>query len=355
MDNNTSLSPLSIPTSLPKILVTGGIGYIGSHTIVDLMQHGFEVISADNLSRSDEKIIAGIEKITGKKLKNYKIDLCKYDDTNTIFIENPDIVGIIHFAAYKAVGESVKRPLFYYENNLDSLINILHCVQEFGIPNFVFSSSCTVYGQPDVIKVTEETPMKEAASPYGYTKQVGERMCSDVAKTSVAQMALLRYFNPVGAHPSNEIGELPIGVPQNLFPAITQTAIGKLPQMTVYGNTYNTPDGSCVRDYIHVCDIAHAHTLALQFLIQEKNKEDVSIFNLGTGTGVTVLEAIHAFEKVSNQKLNYVIGQKRVGDIEAIYANNDKAKKELNWECQFSLEDMISTAWAWEQKLQTNE
>jgi UDP-glucose 4-epimerase len=347
MENQATNSPA-------KILVTGGIGYIGSHTIIDLIENGFEVISADNLSRSDVKILEGVEKIVGRKIKNYKIDLCKYDDTNTIFIENPDIIGVIHFAAYKAVGESVKAPLLYYENNFDSLINILHCVQEFAIPYFVFSSSCTVYGQPDAMPVTEKTPLKDAASPYGYTKQVGERMCADVAKTSVAQMALLRYFNPVGAHPSNEIGELPIGVPQNLVPAITQTAIGKLPQMTVYGSDYNTKDGSCVRDFIHVCDIAHAHTLALQYLIAEKNNEDVEVFNLGTGTGTTVLEAIHAFEKVSGQKLNYTMGPKRDGDIEAIYANNEKAVTKLGWECKYGIDDMMKTAWAWEQKIKEN-
>ncbi len=355
-ENLETKSPISIPHSPGStILVTGGIGYIGSHTIVDLIENGFEVISADNLSRSDEKILLGIEKITGKKVKNYKIDLCKYDDTNTIFIENPAIVGIIHFAAYKAVGESVKAPLLYYENNLDSLINILHCVQEFAIPYFVFSSSCTVYGEPDVVQVTEQSPMKPAASPYGYTKQVGERMCADVAKTSVAQMIMLRYFNPAGAHPSNVIGELPIGVPQNLVPAITQTAIGKLPQLNVYGTDYETRDGSCVRDFIHVCDIAHAHTLALQYLIAEKNKEDVEIFNLGTGNGVTVLEAIKAFEKESNQKLNYTTAPRREGDIVAIYANNEKAKTQLGWECKYNINDIMKTAWAWEKGLKGNK
>ncbi len=333
-----------------KILVTGGVGYIGSHTIVDLIEHGFEVISVDNLSRSDASILAGIEQTTGVKIKNYRIDLCKYDDTNTIFIENPDIVGVIHFAAYKAVGESVEKPLMYYENNLDSLINVLHCVQEFGTPYFVFSSSCTVYGQPDAIPVTELTPTKLAESPYGYTKQVGEQMCTDVAKSSVAQMALLRYFNPVGAHPSGYIGELPIGKPQNLVPAITQTAAGKLPQMKVYGKDYDTRDGSALRDYIHVCDIAHAHTLALQYLINERNKEDVEIFNLGSGIGTTVLEAITAFEKVTGQKLNYEITDRRPGDIAAIYANNEKAKTLLNWECKYQVDDMMRTAWDWQQK-----
>jgi UDP-glucose 4-epimerase len=337
-----------------KILVTGGIGYIGSHTIVDLIQNGYEVISADNLSRSDATIITGIEKITGVKVKNYKVDLCKYDDTNTVFLENPDITGVIHFAAYKAVGESVKKPLLYYENNLDSLINVLHCVQEFDIPYFVFSSSCTVYGQPDTIPVTESSPIKRAESPYGFTKQVGERMCEDIIKSSTAQVVLLRYFNPVGAHPSNEIGELPIGVPQNLVPVITQTAIGKLPEVTVYGSDYNTRDGSALRDYIHVCDIAHAHTKAIQYLENEKNKDDLSIFNLGSGTGTTVLEAINAFETVSGQKLPYTIGARRDGDVEAIFADNQKATQELGWECKYSLEDMMRTAWAWEQKLGKN-
>lgn len=334
-----------------KILVTGGVGYIGSHTIVDLIENGFEVISADNLSRSDAKILDGIEAITGVKVKNYKIDLCKYDDTNTIFIENPDIVGVIHFAAYKAVGESVQQPLKYYENNIDSLINILHCVQEFGTPYLVFSSSCTVYGNPANIPVTEATPMQIAESPYGYTKQVGERMCADVAKSSVAQVALLRYFNPVGAHPSNQIGELPIGKPQNLVPAITQTAIGKLPQLQVFGDDYDTRDGSCLRDFIHVCDLAHAHTLALQFLINERNKEDVEVFNLGSGTGTTVLEAINAFEKVSGQKLDYAIAPRRNGDVPAIYANSEKANTELSWTCKYTVEDMMHTAWNWEQKI----
>jgi UDP-glucose 4-epimerase len=341
-------------TKKAKILVTGGVGYIGSHTIADLIENGFEVISADNLSRSNASILEGIEKTTGVKVKNYKIDLCKYDDTNTIFIENPDITGIIHFAAYKAVGESVKNPLLYYENNIDSLLNVLHCVQEFAIPYFVFSSSCTVYGQADFNPVTETAPIKKAESPYGFTKQIGERMCEDVAKSSVSQMVLLRYFNPVGAHPGNEIGELPIGPPQNLFPAITQTAIGKNPQFIVNGNDYQTRDGSCIRDYIHVCDVAHAHTLALEYLIAEKNKDDISVFNLGSGNGSTVLEIINSFEKISGQQLDYTIGPRREGDIEAIFANNEKAKSELGWLCKYDLEAMMRTAWNWEKKLKAN-
>lgn len=331
-----------------KILVTGGCGYIGSHTIVDLIENGFEVISADNLSRSHNEMLEGVEAITGKKIKNYRIDLCKYDDTNTLFIENPDIAGVIHFAAYKSVGESVENPLLYYENNIDSLLNILHCVQEFDIRYFIYSSSCTVYGTPSHLPVTEEFPLQTAQSPYGATKQAGERMCRDVAFVSTADFVLLRYFNPAGAHPSGEIGERPVGIPQNLVPAITQTAIGKLPQITIHGTDYDTRDGSCIRDYIHVSDIAHAHTLALQYLVDEKNKDDVSIFNLGSGNGVTVKEAVAAFEKVSGQKLNYVSGPRREGDVPAIYANNEKAQNELGWQCKYSLEDIMKTAWEWE-------
>ena len=340
---------------MKKILVTGGCGYIGSHTIVDLIENGFEVISVDNNSRSSPRILEGVEKITGKKVKNYKVDLCNFDDTFAIFQENEDIDGIIHFAAYKAVGESVEQPLMYFENNLTSLINLLKCVQEFDIPYFVFSSSCTVYGNPDKIPVTESTPPKPAESPYGYTKQMGEQIINEFSKANPTQCVLLRYFNPVGAHPSALIGELPFGKPANLVPAITQTAIGKLPQLQVFGNDYPTRDGSCIRDYIHVCDIAHAHTLAMQFLLAEKSKKRCEVFNLGTGNGVTVLEAIKAFEKVTGIKLNYVIGPRRPGDVIAIYANNDYAKKTLGWEPKYSLEDMLATAWKWEQRLKVDE
>ncbi|HVK49366.1 MAG TPA: UDP-glucose 4-epimerase GalE [Pseudobacter sp.] len=340
---------------MSKILVTGGCGYIGSHTIVDLVENGFDVISVDNNSRSTPRILEGIEKITGKKIKNYKVDLCNFDDTFAIFQENSDISGIIHFAAYKAVGESVEQPLMYFENNLVSLINLLKCVQEFNIPHFVFSSSCTVYGNPDVIPVTESTPPKPAESPYGYTKQMGEQIINEFSKTASAQCVLLRYFNPVGAHPSILIGELPIGRPANLIPAITQTAIGKLPQMTVHGADYDTRDGSCVRDFIHVSDIAHAHTLSIQYLIDAKNTKRCEVFNLGTGNGVTVLEAIRAFEKVSGVKLNYTIGPRRPGDVIAIYANNDYAVTSLGWKIKYGLEDMMSTAWKWEQRLKLDE
>ncbi len=340
---------------MKKILVTGGCGYIGAHTIVDLIENGFEVISADNNSRSSESILDSIEKITGKLVKNYKVDLCIYDDTVAIFQENPGITGIIHFAAYKSVGESVKKPLFYFENNLNSLINILKCADEFNIPNFVFSSSCTVYGNPDAIPVTEETPMKPAESAYGATKQMGEQIVQEAVNCNESKAILLRYFNPVGAHPSALIGELPLGKPENLVPAITQTAIGKLSTMQVWGSDYETRDGSCVRDYIHVSDIAHAHTLALNYLLENKNESNCDVFNLGTGDGHTVLEIINEFEKASGVKLNYTMGPRRPGDVVAIYANNDKAKKRLGWYPKFNLSEMMATAWKWELKLKYDE
>ncbi|MEO6329532.1 MAG: UDP-glucose 4-epimerase GalE [Ginsengibacter sp.] len=340
---------------MKKILVTGGCGYIGSHTIVDLIQNDFEAISVDNLSRSTPVLLTGIERITGKRVKNYKVDLRNYDETFAIFHENPDIEGIIHFAAYKAVGESVEQPLLYFENNLFSLINILKCVKEFSVPHFIFSSSCTVYGNPDEVPVTETTPFKPAESPYGYTKQVGEQIINEATKAIPVQSILLRYFNPVGAHRSIEIGEIPIGKPANLVPAITQTAIGKLPAMQVYGDDYPTRDGSCIRDYIHVSDIAHAHTLALQYLMNDKNKLPCEVFNLGTGNGVSVLEAIKTFEKVTGVKLNYNIGPRRPGDVVAVYANNELAKSSLGWDLKYSLEDMMETAWKWELKLKQDE
>lgn len=336
---------------MKKILVTGGCGYIGVHTIVDLLQNGFDVISVDNNARSDIGILQGAELITGKKIKNYITDLCDLKATRAIFEENPDISGIIHFAAFKAVGESVEKPLMYFENNLTSLINILKCAEQFKVPHFVFSSSCTVYGNPDSIPVTEETPQKPAESPYGATKQMGEVIVTDTVKSSNIKAIVLRYFNPVGAHPSILLGEKPVGKPANLVPAITQTAIGKIPTMNVYGADYPTRDGSCVRDYIHVSDIAHAHTLALNFLIDKKNTSICEIFNLGTGDGYTVLEVIHAFEKVSGVKLNYTIGPRRAGDVIAIYANNNKAKTELGWIPEHNLDEMMYTAWQWELKL----
>ncbi len=341
---------------MAKILVTGGCGYIGSHTIVDLLEHGYEVVSIDDQSRSTPYPLTGIQLITGQRIKNYKVDLKNFDETLAVFQENPDISGVIHFAAYKAVGESVEQPLSYYENNLGSLISIMKCVKEFAIPNFVFSSSCTVYGNPTAFPVTEETPLQAAASPYGATKKMGEEMLKDFAAVSDAtSVVLLRYFNPVGAHPSCLIGELPLGKPQNLVPVITQTAVGKLPKMMVYGNDYDTRDGSCIRDYIHVSDIARAHTLALEYLSAHKNQSSCEIFNLGTGIGITVLEAIRSFEQVSGVKLNYEIGPRRSGDIKAIYANNEKAIQQLGWKIQYDIDEMMRTAWAWEQKIKQEE
>jgi UDP-glucose 4-epimerase len=336
---------------MAKILVTGGCGYIGTHTIVDLIENGFDVVSIDNLSRSDIRALQAVEKLTGKAIKNYQVDLCNFDDTYAVFQEHTDINGIIHFAAYKAVGESCEKPLMYYENNLNSLVNLLKCADEFGIPHIVFSSSCTVYGNPDSTPVTEDFPIKQAESPYGATKQMGEVIVRDFTKSTAASAILLRYFNPVGAHPSAAIGELPIGRPMNLVPAITQTAIDKLPQMTVHGTDYPTRDGSCIRDYIHVCDIASAHTLALQYLLDSRNSSDCEVFNLGTGNGISVLEAIHTFEKVSGVKLNYVTGPRRPGDVVATFANNTAAVEKLGWQIKYNLEDMMRTAWAWEQVL----
>jgi len=335
-----------------KVIVTGGTGYIGSHTIVDLMENGFEVICIDNLCRSKEYALTGIEKITGKKPTFYNVDLCNRNATFQVIEQHKDAVGIIHFAALKSVGESVDKPLLYYANNIDSLVNILMAMKMFDIPNFVFSSSCSVYGNADELPVTENTPIKDAESPYAHTKQIGEDIIRNFSKANPSQQnILLRYFNPVGAHPSANIGEIPIEKPNNLVPYITQTALGKLDQLTVFGNDYDTRDGSCIRDYIHVCDIAHAHTLALQFLIDKKNDTNLEVFNLGTGNGLSVLEAIYAFEKVSGKKLNYKIGPRRAGDVVAVYANNTKAATKLNWTCQYNLEDAMLSAWNWELKM----
>ena len=334
-----------------KVLVTGGCGYIGAHTIVDLINNGFDVVSVDSNIRSSTQLLDGIEKITGKKVRNYKVDLCNLEDTNAVFHENRDIVGVIHFAALKAVGESVTEPLMYFQNNLTSLINVLKCVKEYNVPNLVFSSSCSVYGNTKALPVVEETPLGEAQSPYARTKQIGEQIIEDYSRVNDTQSILLRYFNPVGAHPSALIGELPLGKPDNLVPVITQTAIGKIPKMTVFGTDYDTRDGSCVRDYIHVMDIANAHTKALQYLIEHRNESNCEVFNLGTGNGVTVLEAIKAFEKISGIKLNYTTGPRREGDVISIYANNTKAKEKLNWSPEIGIEDSMRTAWQWEVSL----
>ncbi|HEY0609965.1 MAG TPA: UDP-glucose 4-epimerase GalE [Chitinophaga sp.] len=334
-----------------KVLVTGGCGYIGAHTIVDLINHGFDVVSVDSNIRSTTQLLEGIEKITGKKIHNYKVDLCNLEDTHAVFHENRDICGVIHFAALKTVPESVAEPLLYFHNNLTSLVNILKCIQEFKVPNFVFSSSCSVYGNTTALPVVEETPLGEAQSPYARTKQMGEQIIQDYSRVNNTQSILLRYFNPVGAHPSALIGELPLGKPDNLVPMITQTAIGKRPKMIVFGHDYDTRDGSCIRDYIHVMDIANAHTRALQFLLDKKNSSNCEVFNLGTGNGVTVLEAINAFEKISGVKLNYELGPRRPGDVIAIYANNTHAREKLGWEPKIGIEDMMRTAWQWEVSL----
>ncbi|MCG8326234.1 MAG: UDP-glucose 4-epimerase GalE [Chitinophagales bacterium] len=336
---------------MSKILVTGGCGYIGSHTIVDLIMNGFEVISVDNFCNSSEEVLEGIETITGKKVKNYAIDLCWEDAIEQVFKENPDLEGIIHFAALKSVGESVQHPIEYFRNNLNSLLNILEGMARFNVPNLIFSSSCSVYGNANELPVTENTPLQEAESPYARTKQMGEQMIVDFAhRYPMCKSVLLRYFNPAGAHESALIGEAPSNPASNLVPVITETAVGKRKGMTVFGADYETRDGSCIRDYIHVMDLANAHTKALQYLLEEKNKENLEIFNLGIGEGVSVLEAIQAFMKVTGQKLNYQIGERRPGDVVAIYANNEKAEKLLGWIPHRDIDDIMNTAWNWEVK-----
>lgn len=334
-----------------KILVSGGCGYIGSHTLIDLIEKGFEVISVDNLSRGNIKSLDGVKKITGKEVDNYLVDLCDIEATRKIFKKNTDIVGVIHFAAYKTVPESVKYPLKYFKNNLNSLLNLLECAEEFQIENFVFSSSCSVYGNVEKLPVNESTPLGNAECAYARTKQMGEQILEDFAKANPnIKLIALRYFNPVGAHESALLGEYSEH-PENLVPIITQTAIGRRDSMSVHGSDYNTRDGSCIRDYIHVMDIADAHTKALEYLQSGSNKEQYEIFNLGTGDGVSVLEAIHAFEKVSGEKLNYIMGPRRDGDVEAIYADNHKAAQLLNWNPERNIEDMMESAWKWEQHL----
>lgn len=334
-----------------KIIVTGGLGFIGSHTVVELQNENFEVIVIDNLSNSSIEVLDGIEKITGKKPVFEQIDLRDKTAVKNFFKKYSDVSGVIHFAASKAVGESVQNPLLYYENNISSLVYILQELQEKPDANFIFSSSCTVYGQAKVMPIAESTPVQPAISPYGNTKQIGEEIITDVTKISNLNAVLLRYFNPIGAHPSNEIGELPLGVPQNLVPFITQTGVGLRKELSVYGNDYPTVDGTCVRDYIHVVDLAKAHVIAMQRLLNKKNAEKLEIFNLGTGKGSTVLEVIHAFEKASGQKLPYKIVDRREGDITEAYANTDKANTVLGWKTELTLEDAIASAWKWEQKI----
>lgn len=337
---------------MKQILVTGGTGYIGSHTAVELQNAGFEVIIVDNLSNSSVEVLDGIEKITGIRPAFEQFDLTEKDKVEAFFVKYPKIEAIIHFAASKAVGESVEKPLLYYRNNLVSLINLLECQIKFGVSNIVFSSSCTVYGQPDKLPVTEQTPRKDAESPYGNTKRVNEDILHDaiVANPQLKGIAL-RYFNPVGAHPSALIGELPLGVPANLVPFITQTAAGLRKELKVFGNDYDTSDGSAVRDYINVVDLAKAHVIAVNRLLEDKNKSGYEIFNLGTGNGVSVLEAVHAFEKVSGVKLNYQIVGRRAGDIEKIWADTTYANEELGWKAEKGLEETMLSAWLWEKRV----
>lgn len=334
-----------------KVLVTGGCGYIGSHTIVDLIKNGFEVISADNLSNADLKVLDGIEAITGKRVVNYTVDLCDRAATLQIFKENPGIKGVIHFAALKLVGESVERPILYFRNNLDSLLNILEGMQKYAVPNLIFSSSCSVYGNAHELPVTENTPLQEAESPYGRSKQMGEQIIRDVLPASPGmQSILLRYFNPAGAHETALIGESPTNPATNLVPVITETAFGIREEMTVFGDDYPTRDGSCIRDYIHVMDLAEAHTKALQYLMAGRQSQSWDIFNLGIGEGVSVLEAVHAFEKVSGRKLNYKIGPRRPGDVIAIYADKSKAESLLGWKPTRNIEAIMESAWKWEKR-----
>ncbi|CAN5348141.1 UDP-glucose 4-epimerase GalE [soil metagenome] len=337
---------------MAKILVTGGCGYIGSHTIVDLVENGYEVICADNLSHSSTQRLDGIEAITGTRIKNYAINLADKAATEVIFQENPDLAGIIHFAAFMSVPESVQQPLRYFENNLNSLINVLHYAEKLGVKNFVFSSSCSVYGQPDELPVTEQTPRKEAESPYARTKQIGEDIIRDFIIAQPEHRAtLLRYFNPIGAHPSGQLGEYATFKPNSLAPLITDTALGKRESLNVYGNDYPTKDGTCVRDYIHVSDIGHAHTLAIKRLLEDKAKEAVEVFNLGSGEGSTVVEVIEAFEESTGVKLNWQFAPRRPGDVIAVYADRNKATQELGWNVQYSLHDMMQTAWKWALRL----
>ena len=334
-----------------KILVTGGLGFIGSHTVVELQNEGFEVVAIDNLSNSSIEVLDGIEKIAGKKPIFENIDLREKSAVQNFFKKHQDIIGVIHFAASKAVGESVENPLLYYENNINSLVYVLQELANLPQANFIFSSSCTVYGQAEKMPITENASVQPANSPYGNTKQIGEEIINDVAKVTNINAVLLRYFNPIGSHSSAEIGELPIGTPQNLVPFITQTAAGLRKELSVYGNDYPTPDGTCIRDYIHVVDLAKAHVLALQRLLGNQNLEKVETFNLGTGKGSSVLEVITAFEKVSGQKLPYKIVGRREGDVISAYANTDKANKVLGWKALSNLEDALFAAWQWEKKL----
>jgi UDP-glucose 4-epimerase len=339
-----------------KIVVTGGTGYIGSHTSVELIKEGFDVVIIDNLYNSEAEVADRIEMISGVKPALEIFDVCDQKKLDEFFSKYKDIAAIIHFAAYKAVGESVAKPLDYYGNNLISLINLLNAMKKYGVPDLVFSSSCTVYGQPEKLPVTEDAPLQPAMSPYCNTKQIGEQILRDTTFSDKNIKAIaLRYFNPIGAHPSALIGELPRGVPENLVPFITQTAYGLRDELKVYGNDYDTPDGSCIRDYLHVVDLAKAHVVAVKRLIEGKNKTNFEFFNLGTGIGVSVLEAISSFERISGIKLKYKITGRRAGDIEKIWADPSFANRELGWKTISTLDEAMKTAWDWENKIRSKK
>lgn len=338
-----------------KVLVTGGLGFIGSHTVVELQNEGFEVVIIDDLSNSSIDVLDGITAITGKKPVFEQIDLREKATVQEFFKKHTDVSGVIHFAASKAVGESVENPLLYYENNLGPLVYLLQELQKKDKAHFIFSSSCTVYGQAEKMPITENAPIQQAISPYGNTKQIGEEIITDTAKVTNINAILLRYFNPVGSHESAEIGELPKGTPQNLVPFITQTAIGLREQLSVFGDDYPTADGTCIRDYIHVVDLAKAHVKALKRLIDNKNESNVETFNLGTGKGNSVLEVINTFEKVSGEKLNYKIAPRREGDITEAYADTTKANDVLGWKAELTIEDALASAWKWEKKVRGKE
>ncbi|WKN33352.1 UDP-glucose 4-epimerase GalE [Porifericola rhodea] len=335
-----------------KVIVTGGAGYIGSHTVVELVNAGYEPIIVDNFVNAEKSAIQGIETILERKVTVYEGDCADHDFMKGVIAQESDIVGLIHFAAYKAVGESVKKPLKYYRNNTDSLLTLLELMVEHNIHHIVFSSSCTVYGQPDKLPVTEESPKKPAESPYGNTKQICEEILEDCVNSEMpVNVVALRYFNPIGAHVSAQIGELPLGVPNNLVPFVTQTAAGIREKLTVFGNDYNTHDGTCLRDYIHVVDLAKAHVSALNYLGKKSEASTYNVFNIGTGTGSTVLDVINTFEDVNDIKLNYTIGPRRAGDVEKVYANVDYANTELNWKAELSLADALKDAWRWQLSL----
>ncbi len=340
---------------MKKILVTGGLGYIGSHTVVELQNSGYQVIIIDNLSNSSLDALEGIANITNIPPKFERLDLRIKSDVSEFFKRNKDIDGIIHFAASKAVGESVENPLLYYENNITTLVYLLQECNAYGIDNFIFSSSCTVYGEPDSLPINEDAPIKEATSPYGNTKQISEEILKDTCAVSSLNTIALRYFNPIGAHSTTEIGELPMGVPQNLVPFITQTAAGLREQLSVFGDDYPTEDGSCIRDYIHVVDLAKAHVIALERLLAKKNKSNYEVFNLGTGRGSSVLEVINAFENTTGKKLNYKIVDRRPGDVISVYADTKKANEVLGWKTERSMEEGLASAWKWEKKIREIE